>query len=342
MDERAISLILPTWQAASWLPRLLHELKTQTRTPDEILVIDSSSDDQTAGMASAAGCVVEVIERTAFNHGATRNHAALLARGEALVFMTQDALPASADYLQALTEPIFTGAAAATYARQLPRPEATPLERFQRIYHYPERLDSHGSGRTGLKFRYFSSNSAAAVRRSAFVEVGGFPPRVPCSEDVALSAKLQRAGYATIYVPEAAVVHSHNLDVWRQFRRYFDTGAAYVQAQELLGEVRPNSDGRRYATALLAYLVREQEWHWLGHACLELMAKWAGYQLGRKQRYLPETWKPRLSQQPDYWRQGRSETWTADDPRVIAAQAIGRAAAAGTGNGAAGSSGNIS
>jgi len=324
----SVSLIVPTWRAGRWLPRLLQALRAQTQPPGEILVIDSASDDGTAQLAREAGCRVEVIAQESFNHGATRNQAALRVGGEILVFMTQDALPANEEFLAALVRPIAAGAAAATYARQLPRAEATPPERFQRHYQYPERGRRAAEG-TGVAFVYFCSNSAAAVGRAAFHAVGGFPPHVPCCEDIVLSAKLHQAGYATQYVPEAAVVHSHNLALQAQFRRYFDTGVAFAQAEALLRGARPNADGRRYALSLLGYLAREREWGWLAFACAELGAKWAGYHLGRRERLVPQAWKPVLSQQPSYWRGARPSAWLASDPRLGAAAGQARAAAVG-------------
>ena len=101
-----VSIIIPTLNAARHLPELLPKLKSQTLPPLEIILVDSSSADDTRGIAARHGCRVEVIERSAFNHGGTRNRGASLTSGDILVCMTQDVLPADDTFLEELTRPV--------------------------------------------------------------------------------------------------------------------------------------------------------------------------------------------------------------------------------------------
>lgn len=96
-------------------------LEAHTLPPGEILVIDSTSTDRTREIAADHACVVRVIPREQFDHGGTRNLGPLGTTNEILIFMTQDALPENASFLEELTAPIRCGAAAAAFARQLPR-----------------------------------------------------------------------------------------------------------------------------------------------------------------------------------------------------------------------------
>ncbi|HIG49027.1 MAG TPA: glycosyltransferase family 2 protein, partial [candidate division Zixibacteria bacterium] len=43
----SISVIIPTFNRASLLPRALHSVLNQTRSPDEIIVVDDGSTDNT-------------------------------------------------------------------------------------------------------------------------------------------------------------------------------------------------------------------------------------------------------------------------------------------------------
>lgn len=307
-------MVVPTRNGESGLRALLRALASQTLRPGEILIIDSSSKDNTVAVARRAGCRVEVIRQDEFDHGKTRNRAALLATGEILVFMTQDAVPAHPEFLAALIEPIVRGNASAGFARQLPRPDATPLARFQRLFHYPG-LDPTEQVGAGLRWPNFASNTALAITRADFFEVGGFPPRVIFGEDMVLSAKLRRAGRQVAYVANSAVVHSHNYTLRQQFRRYFDIGAAIAAAGGCLAGTLPNSDGRRYAVNLFRYLARTREWGWMPLAAAELAAKRLGYAAGQHERLLPGALKTRWSLQPGYWAPGR-EPWQASDPVV--------------------------
>jgi rhamnosyltransferase len=64
----------------------------------DLLVMDSSSTDNTVVRLAEAGAQVHVMPRFSFNHGATRQLAAELSPdADIIVFMTQDAILASSD-----------------------------------------------------------------------------------------------------------------------------------------------------------------------------------------------------------------------------------------------------
>ena len=100
-----VSVIIPTYNAGPDFEGLLRRLQSQSRPPEEIIVIDSSSTDGTAETALQAGARVIRIPKAQFDHGGTRNHAAQQATGETLVFMTQDACPADAYLIERLLMP---------------------------------------------------------------------------------------------------------------------------------------------------------------------------------------------------------------------------------------------
>ena len=129
-----VSLIIPTLNAQAQLPALIDALRAQTATPQEILVVDSQSEDGTAQTARQLGCRVEVIERASFDHGGTRDMALRMTDGEAVVFMTQDAMPAHARSLEQLLAPLADPAVAVVGGRQIARPEARPYERLVRTF----------------------------------------------------------------------------------------------------------------------------------------------------------------------------------------------------------------
>jgi rhamnosyltransferase len=297
------SVIIPTLNASRYLPKLLEALKTQSDPPLEIIVIDSSSTDDTVSIAREAGCVVEVIPRADFDHGGTRNRAATIAQGELLAFMTQDALPSNSDFLTELARPIREGMAVAAYARQIPYPEAFPPEAFARAFNYPpiSRLRSQADiSSLGLR-AFFFSNVASMVSRDAFEAVGRFPERTVMNEDMLLCAKILRAGYKVAYRAEATVFHSHNYRLGQQFRRNFDIGAFVAQSGAALGETRTGEAGVKFAFGQIKHLVSCGAWVWVPRTTLELGLKFVAYQLGRRERLIPTTWKRRLSMHPHYW-----------------------------------------
>ena len=300
-----VSVIIPTWKAEKYLEPLLEALHSQSLKPLEIIVIDSSSPDQTAGIARQMGCTVEVIPQSEFNHGATRNLGAKMATGEVLVFMTQDALPANEQFLEALVSPIRDNTAAAAYARQLPYPEAPPPEVFARHFNYP--AQSHlqtleDVPRKGFK-AFFYSDVASAVRRDTFWATGGYPDWVIVDEDVYFCAKLLRDGQQVAYCAEAQVFHSHHYPLTQQFRRIFDVGVFVAQSGAMLEGAKVGGEGLRFVSKQVRYLAQQGHWGWIPYSVLEAALKFLAYQMGVRYRALPLALNRFLSQQKHHWNQ---------------------------------------
>lgn len=238
-----VSLIIPTCNGAAYIAQLLCRMRAQSVPPDEILVVDSASEDGTAQIAaSAPGVRVRSIERRAFDHGGTRDMALREARGDVVLFMTQDALPLDDRLIERLLAPFVDARVAAVCARQIAKPDARPFERAVRAHSYPaESRVWAAADIPALGVRAFLiSNVCAAYRREAVLAVGGFDRPVLTNEDMLMAEKLLHAGHALAYCGEAAVLHSHRLSLRAQFRRNLLIGrtmkryeARFEYAQEL-------------------------------------------------------------------------------------------------------------
>ncbi len=62
---------------------------------------------------------------------------------------------------------------------------------------------------------------------------------VPYAEDQALALDLLRAGYARAFVPDAAVVHSHDYGPVEQLRRHFDEFRALHDVHGHVADANP-------------------------------------------------------------------------------------------------------
>ena len=305
-----ISVILPTLNAARYAEPLGRALASQTRALDEFIVVDSSSDDGTRVAFEAVGARVLTIRREAFNHGAVRNLAAAEARGRFLLFLTQDALPEDRRWLTNLVGPLERGEAQASFARQVPRPNATPLERYARRVNYPQEshiVTADDMERLGIRSVFFS-NASSAVLASAFRSLGGFRTDVIMNEDMLFASALLRSGGAIAYAADALVQHSHAFTPRKTFQRYFDIGVVLDQARADLGTLSRGRAGYSYAMGLARTLILEGAYPWLAAGALETCMKLAGVTLGRRHRYLPLALTRSLSMHKTFWNDAAAET----------------------------------
>jgi rhamnosyltransferase len=301
--DGSCAVVIPTWRGEAFLPPLLAALRAQGRAPSRIIVADTASGDRGPELARAAGCEVLSVAPAEFNHGGTRNAAAALALEDFLVFLTQDAMPADAGFLGRLLAPFADPAVGAAYARQVPHDGATPPEVFARGRNYPataSRRTRADLPRLGVRGLFFS-NVASAVRRSVFIEAGGFPADVIMNEDMVLCARVLDRGLAVAYAADAVARHSHDYSIAQQFRRYFDIGVFFAQQRELLRGISAGGEGMRFALAQLAWLLRRGHPLWAARAPFEIAAKWLAFRCGRSYRRLPKRLVPRLSLHRSFW-----------------------------------------
>jgi rhamnosyltransferase len=238
----SISIVVPTFNGASTLPALLDAIARQRiERPFEVVAIDSGSTDGSVELLRTASARVITIPAGTFNHGLTRNRGIEASAGELIVLTVQDAVPASDTWLAALTEPLaLDSCLAGTFARQLPRPDAGALTR-----HYLERwFASSQSPRTvsathaeldalpplARLDRCTFDNVCSCIRRSVWEQ---HPFReTPIGEDVEWARDVLLSGYRIAYVPDAAVVHSHERSASYEFDR---TRVLHRRLYELFG-----------------------------------------------------------------------------------------------------------
>lgn len=293
-------IVITTHNAEKHLPHCLPPLLASPLKP-HILIVDASSTDGTLDLAKSFGVDTWQIPRENFNHGLTREAARKKINMPISVMMTPDAY-ASPDMLEYLTAPLQAGTASLTYARQLPRPTADPLEAFSRLFNYPtiSHERTFESRTTYGIYTPFFSNSCAAYLNSALDAVGGFPS-VLIGEDTAVAAKLLQKGHTLSYVAEATVHHSHSYTLLQEFQRYFDTGLARKELEPLLAPFgKDKTRGWQYHKALCHHL-RKNHPQLLPYAFLQSGAKWLAYHLGKLSANKNVPWKRLFSAQKFYW-----------------------------------------
>ncbi len=241
-----VTVIIPTLNAGNELPVLVDALTKQNCFVDEIIVVDSESDDGTIAFCKANKIIrLLQIARKDFDHGRTRDMAFRKSIGDIVVFLTQDVIPANPEFLGNLIAPLQDKTIAVSTGRQIAKNNATKMEQLVRAFNYP--ADSHIRTKNDIRLlgikTFFCSDACAAYNREIYLKLGGFAYPLKTNEDMFFAATAIQRGYKIAYVAGAIVYHSHNLTLKEQYLRNYNQGYEIERHKELLNNVNPASEG---------------------------------------------------------------------------------------------------
>jgi rhamnosyltransferase len=255
-----VTVAIPVLDGGARLPRVLDAVRRQQVDAEvELLVCDSGSRDGSLAVALQHGARVVEIARADFSHGATRNLLMEEAAGEHVAFLTQDSEPAGRTWLATLLSGFGEAKnVGLTFGPYEPRPEASAMTRRELTQWFASfapdgrpRIDRLADGERDvpalelLGARAFFTDANGCVAKAAWREV---PFRdVAYAEDHQLALDMLRAGFAKVYLPGAAVVHSHDYSAPELLRRCFDEWRAL---REVYGFVEPLRAGTLRAKVL--------------------------------------------------------------------------------------------
>ena len=233
-----ISVVIPTFNPGPRIRELIESLLAQTFSPNEVLIVDSSSTD---GFESVVPQVDKVrlirINKKDFDHGGTRDLALKQTSGDFVLFITQDAMPYNNRAIECLYNAINSSdRIAAVSGRQIAYDNASRQEKLIREFNYPANSSvwsSDGSQVLGIR-SLFLSDVFSIYRKSAYLDVGGFDHPIKTNEDMLIAAKFLNAGYSIGYAADAIVYHSHDLTLRQEYRRNFLIGATLEEYKERL------------------------------------------------------------------------------------------------------------
>ena len=284
-----VAAIVPTYNAGLAFPSFLDALSNQNY-PLDIVVVDSSSKDETRSVAQQYGISVIEISNESFNHGGTRQMAIdSLVDIDIAVLLTQDAALADADSIKNILEHFHDSRVAAVCGRQLPRKQAGLIEAHARHFNYPAKSYTRSIqdvDKFGLKTA-FISNSFAAYRVAVLKEVGGFPENVIFGEDMYVATKMLKAGYYVAYSADACVYHSHDYSLWQEMERYFDMGVLHAREPWIREEFGgAEGEGIKFVISEYKYLLKHAFWY-VPEGVLRTLFRYAGFRLGLIEKRLP-------------------------------------------------------
>lgn len=194
---------MPARNASASLPRCLEAITSAQAAPEEVIVVDDASVDETARLASTLATKVVRLDGSV-GASAARNAGARQARGDVLVFVDSDVLVPPDAFLRVrahMEDPTITAVQGVYDARC---PCGNVPSQYKNLYY-------HYAWTHRVKDRWLVSAASffLAVRARSFWEVGGFDEgiKAPTVEDADLGHRLTRQGARILLDPRIQVTH---------------------------------------------------------------------------------------------------------------------------------------
>lgn len=222
------SVIIPTYARGAPLSACLQGLAALDFPADRFEVI-VSDDGSPSSLEPVVAPLKGRLQLTLISHpnagpAAARNRGAAVARGTFLAFLDDDCTPAP-DWLTVLADrhrhaPDHLIAGLSVNA--LPdNPFSTATQLIVTYAH------SDSAGRPQGSREFNAANLSMPARR--FHEIHGFDVTLRTCEDYDFCIRWQRAGFPVDFVPEAVVLHAHDLTLRRFWRQHFQYGRGLLR-----------------------------------------------------------------------------------------------------------------
>lgn len=207
MNSAAVSVIIPTYNRASVLARALRSVSSQTLRPEEVIVVDDGSTDDTASMVRDYGERIHYLRQENRGPGAARNLGIAHATGRYVAFLDSDDLwfPWTlGNFRHAIGENHQPSLVAGTEFSFSQPDQLAQVERDEAAWtYYAHYLASADDG-------VWIGGCAAAIRRDELDSAGGFTEDHINGEDSDLWLRLGSApGFLRITSPPTFAYRRH-------------------------------------------------------------------------------------------------------------------------------------
>lgn len=280
-----IDIICPLYNAEKYIIDLHKNIQNQKNVEiNTINYVLTKSNDNTEKILKELNCNYEIIEKEEFSHSLTREKVANKSKADILVFITQDIIIKSDNWLANLTKGIVNGECEASYSRQICSNNS--IEKYTREKNYPENsfiVTKKDIERKGLK-TFFFSDASSAIKRDIFVELNGYDAKnFPTNEDMYFAYKLITNDFRIKYCADSVVEHSHKLTLKQLYKRYYDTGKFFKQ-NEYLNKYKVNKAGGGLAIYILKRAIQDRNWKVIFKFIPDMSARFIGMTMGKRSK----------------------------------------------------------
>lgn len=240
MSNISVSVIIPSYNGAHRISKLLAALENQDRSDFEtILVIDGSTDNTLDIIRNTDWSLdIKILEQQNKGRAGARNAGAKIATAELLIFYDDDVIPEPNSISLHLTElenyPITVG-------QQLETQTATT--EFGKYKAAISRQWLSGLGEEPMvldQTNIFLTAANMGVSKPVFDHLNGFDPELSDAEDFDFAVRAFTQGYAIRYIPKNKVTHLS----FDSFKAYILRQREYRKAQADLIQLRHNHKNR--------------------------------------------------------------------------------------------------
>ena len=211
-----ITVIMPVLNEADTITTVLDSLVKQTHQPDEVIVVDGGSQDNTVSILESYKdrLPLRILHRPNGNISISRNLAVLQASHD-IIAATDAGTRLDEHWLENITHPLLTDEQIQIVGGYYEIDARTPLQ--QAIGAIDSRLSNQIN-----PDKYLPNSRSIAFRRAAWERVGGYPEWLDYCEDLVFSYRVKIAyGMRDVFEPDALLRYEPRATIHEFFWQYF-------------------------------------------------------------------------------------------------------------------------
>ncbi|WP_040194984.1 glycosyltransferase family 2 protein [Clostridium culturomicium] len=278
-----VSIICPLYNAEAYVGDLYESILKQKNVEiEEIKFVLTESVDKTEFILNEIGASYEVVKKKDFSHSLVREKSAMEAKGDIIVFITQDIQLDGEEWLEKLVQGIIKGECEASFSRQIGY-KNHGLERYIREVNYPNQsriVSKMDVEELGIMC-FFFSDASSAIKKDVFVELNGYDgKKLPTNEDMYFAYKLIMNGYRIKYEAESRIIHSHEYSAKEVYSRYKSIGKFFAENPHI-GDFKATKKGAGVLKYVLKRAIQDKNYKIIVDLFVNFSSRLIGMTVGK-------------------------------------------------------------